>query len=93
MSIDSPALLYHYYDVILKHLFVTIHKFLWFKLKEKTTTFYVQVGAYQEPSESWNPPEMDSADQRPVYSVDVGSPGTDAAAETSAASIVLKNIG
>ena len=40
---------------------------------------------------------MDSADQRPVYSVDVGSPGTDAAAETSAAlaaaSIVFKNIG
>ena len=57
----------------------------------------MQVGTYQGPSESWNPPEMDSAAQRPVYSVDVGSPGTDAAAETSAAlaaaSIVFKNIG
>ena len=40
---------------------------------------------------------MDNADQRPVYSVDVGNPGTDAAAEISAAlaaaSIVFKNIG
>ena len=40
---------------------------------------------------------MDGADQRPVYSVDVGSPGSDAAAETSAAlaaaSIIFKNIG
>ena len=40
---------------------------------------------------------MDDEDQRPVFSVDVTHPGTDAAAETAAAlaaaSIVFKNIG